>query len=86
VLTASSKSAPWHGGSSPRYQWQLLRLLAARKAHDERRQITVSDLHQGGKIGEVDVERDGRQVELVDANAAAIGAGLSAVGDFVPCC
>ena len=28
----------------PRYQWQILRLLAARKAGDERRQITVSDL------------------------------------------
>lgn len=28
----------------PRYQWQLLRLLAARRTHAEHRQITVSDL------------------------------------------
>jgi hypothetical protein len=28
----------------PRYQWHILRLLAAPKAQDERRQITVSDL------------------------------------------
>jgi hypothetical protein len=28
----------------PRYQWQILRVLATRKAHDERRQIIVSDL------------------------------------------
>jgi hypothetical protein len=28
----------------PRYQWHLLRLLAARQSHAERRNITVSDL------------------------------------------
>jgi hypothetical protein len=28
----------------PRYQWQILRVLAARKGHAKRRQITVSDL------------------------------------------
>lgn len=28
----------------PRYQWQILRLLAERRAHSEGREITVSDL------------------------------------------
>jgi hypothetical protein len=28
----------------PRYQWQILRFLAARRARDERREITASDL------------------------------------------
>jgi hypothetical protein len=28
----------------PRYQWQILRVVAAGKAHDKRRQITISDL------------------------------------------
>ncbi|HEX6100987.1 MAG TPA: hypothetical protein VF432_32010 [Thermoanaerobaculia bacterium] len=51
----------------PDYQWQILRLLAARRAHDERREITASDLLEEAVTTALLTPIDERGWERLDA-------------------